>query len=202
MAMNLSLNKMPWYGQIGVFVVLSLSAAGVFWNWYARPAQASIAQRRAKLATIRTEIARGQATARRLPEFRQEIANLEGQLERLRTVLPEEQDVADLLRRVQAMATQSNLAIRGFTPHAVAKKQLHMEWPIGLQLEGSYHDLGDFLARISKFPRIINVGEFHLRSRDAATGPTMSAELTATTFVLIEAPATAPANAPAKAPAK
>jgi membrane protein implicated in regulation of membrane protease activity len=43
MAMNLSLNKMPWYGQIGVFVVLSLSAAGVFWNWYARPAQASIA---------------------------------------------------------------------------------------------------------------------------------------------------------------
>ena len=41
---------------------------------------------------------------------------LEAQLDRLRTVLPEEQDVADLLRRVQAMATQSNLTIRGFTP--------------------------------------------------------------------------------------
>jgi type IV pilus assembly protein PilO len=202
MAMNLSLNKMPWYGQIGVFVVLSLSAAGVFWNWYARPAQASIEQRRAKLATIRTEIARGLSTARRLPQFRQEIADLEAQLERLRTVLPEEQDVADLLRRVQAMATQSNLAIRGFTPHAVAKKQMHMEWPIGLQLEGSYHDLGDFLARISKFPRIINVGGLHLRGREAAAGATISAELTATTFVLIETPAAAPAGAPANAPAK
>ncbi len=197
MAMNLSLSKMPWYGQIGVFIGLSLAAAGVFWNWYAQPAQASIEQRQAQLATIRADIDRGRATARRLPEFRQEIAGLEAQLERLRTVLPEEQDVADLLRRVQGMATQSNLAIRGFTPRAVAKKQMHMEWPIGLQLEGSYHDLGDFLERISKFPRIINVGGIEIRSRELAAGPTVSAELTATTFVLIETPAKAPGAAPA-----
>jgi len=171
MAMNLSLSKMPWYGQIGAFVVLSLAGAGVFWNWYAQPAQASINERRAQLATIRTEIQRGRAIAVRLPEFRREVAELEAQLERLRAVLPEEQDVADLLRRVQGMATQSNLTIRGFTPRAVAKKQMHMEWPIGLELEGSYHDLGDFLERISKFPRIINVGDLHVQARPAATGP-------------------------------
>ena len=92
--------------------------------------------------------------------------SLEAQLERLRAVLPEEQDVADLLRRVQAMATQSNLTILGFTPQAVAKKQLHAEWPIGLQLEGTYHDLGSFLERVSKFPRIINVGDIKIEARD------------------------------------
>ena len=200
--MNLSLSKMPWYGQIGVFIALSLAAAGVFWNWYAQPAQASIDERRAQLATIRTEIQRGRATAARLPQFRTEVAELEAQLERLRAVLPEEQDVADLLRRVQGMATQSNLTIRGFTPRAVAKKQLHMEWPIGLELEGSYHDLGDFLERISKFPRIINVADIHVQSRPGTTGPTVSAELTATTFVLIETPAAAPATAAAKAKAE
>jgi type IV pilus assembly protein PilO len=199
MAMNLSLSKMPWYGQIGAFVALSLAAAGVFWNWYAQPAQASIDERRTQLATIRTEIQRGRTTAARLPQFRKEVAELEAQLDRLRTVLPEEQDVADLLRRVQGMATQSNLTIRGFTPRVVAKKQMHMEWPIGLELEGSYHDLGDFLERISRFPRIINVGDIHVRSREAATGPTVTAELTATTFVLIETPAAAPGAAPAKA---
>jgi len=42
MAMNLSLSKVPWYGQVGAFVALSLAAAGAFWNWYARDAQASI----------------------------------------------------------------------------------------------------------------------------------------------------------------
>jgi type IV pilus assembly protein PilO len=198
MAMNLSLSKMPWYGQIGAFVALSLAGAGVFWNWYAQPAQASIDQRRGQLASIRTEIERGRAIAKRLPAFRHEIAELEAQLERLRAVLPEEQDVADLLRRVQGMATQSNLAIRGFTPRAVAKKQMHMEWPIGLELEGSYHDLGDFLERISKFPRIINVGGIHVRARDVAAGPTVTAELTATTFVLVETPAKTQGTAAAK----
>ncbi len=162
-AINLSLSKLPWYGQIGAFVVLALAAAGAFWNFYARDAQASIDQRQGQLAKLRQEIDRGLATAKRLPEFRSEVASLEAQLERLRAVLPEEQDVADLLRRVQGMATQSNLAILGFTPQAVAKKQLHAEWPIGLKLEGNYHDLGTFLERVSKFPRIINVGDIKIK---------------------------------------
>jgi type IV pilus assembly protein PilO len=198
MAMNLSLSKMPWYGQVGAFVVLSLAGAGVFWNWYARPAQESIGTRRAQLATLRADIDRGLATARRLPEFRREVAQIEGQLERLRAVLPEERDVADLLRRVQGMATQSNLTIRGFKPQAVATRQLHAEWPIGLELEGTYHDLGAFLERISKFPRIINVNGIRIRAREGSgPGVTISAECTAMTFVLIEQKPAAPPAPPA-----
>jgi Tfp pilus assembly protein PilO/Tfp pilus assembly protein PilP len=187
MAMNLSLSKLPWYGQIGAFVALSAAAMGVFWYWYAQPAQESIATRSAQLATLRGEIDRGLATARRLPEFRGEVADRQIQLDRLRAVLPEERDVADLLRRVQAMATQSNLTILGFTPQAVATRQLHAEWPIGLQLEGTYHDLGAFLERISKFPRIINVNGITIRARENAAGAvTITAQIIATTFVLID----------------
>lgn len=196
---NLGLSKLPWYGQIGAFLLLSLAAAAAFWSFHALPTEDALAARRAELARIRGEIDRGLATARRLPEFRQEVAGLEGQLERLRTVLPEEQDVGELLSRVNAMATQSNLTIRGFTPQAVEKKALHAEWPIGLQLEGTYHDLGTFLERVSRFPRIINVGDIRILARENATGrATITAECTATTFVLTEsaAPATAAVPAP------
>jgi type IV pilus assembly protein PilO len=197
MAINISLSKLPWYGQIGAFVALTLAAAGAFWNFYARPAQEAIDGRRAELTKLRSELDRGHATARRLPEFRKEVAALEAQLDRLRAVLPEEQDVADLLNRVNAMATQSRLTIRGFTPQVVARKQLHAEWPIGLQLEGTYHDLGSFLERISKFPRIINVSNISIKARPAPTaGATVTADCTATTFVLLD-PATAPAPAAA-----
>jgi type IV pilus assembly protein PilO len=198
MSLNLSLNKLPWYGQIGLFVALSLAAVGAFWNWMARDAMASIESRKAQLASIDQNIQRGLATAKRLPEFRREVEQLEAQLERLRTVLPEEQDVADLLRRVQAMATQSRLTIRGFKPHAVTRRQMHAEWPIGLQLEGTYHDLGTFLERVSKFPRIINVGDLHIKSDDAQSGAsTITADCTATTFVLLDPQpvAAAPAGA-------
>jgi len=203
-AINVSLSKLPWYGQVGAFVALSLAGAGAFWNFYARDAQADIDARRLQLAKVRSEIDRGLATAKRLPEFRREVGQLEAQLDRLRAVLPEEQDVAELLRRVQAMATQSNLAIKGFTPHTVARKQMHAEWPIGLKLEGTYHDLGAFLERVSKFPRIINVGEIKIASHTPPNaGSTIEAECTATTFVLLDAkpePA-APAKPGAKKPA-
>ena len=198
MAINISLSKLPWYGQVGAFVALSLALAGAFWNWYARDTQASIDQRQTELAQLRQEIDRGLATAKRLPEFRREVGSLEAQLERLRAVLPEEQDVADLLRRVQAMATQSNLAILGFAPKAVAKKQLHAEWPIGLKLEGSYHDLGSFLERVSKFPRIINVADIKIDARvGQSDGSTVTAECTATTFVLLDTATAKPAAATA-----
>ena len=189
MAMNLSLNKLPWYGQIGAFVVLALLGVGGFWYAYVQSAEASLATRRAELQTLRAEITRGIATARQLPEFRRQVAGLQGELDRLRVVLPEERDVSDLLRRVQAMATQSNLTIQGFAPQAITTRELHAEWPIGLQLEGTYHDLGTFLERVSKFPRIINVTGLTIRAvpntTPAGTG-TITADCTATTFVLID----------------
>ncbi len=203
MAMNLSLSKLPWHAQLGAFVALTLAGAGAFWNFYAVDARARIDGRRGELATLRAEVDKGLATARRLPQFRQDVARLEGDLERLRAVLPEEKDVADLLRRIQAMATQSNLTIRRFEPRAVATKQLHAEWPINLQLEGNYHDLGGFLERVSKFPRIINVNGISIKNREQqASGATISAECTATTFVLLEQaqkPAAPGAAAPAAA---
>jgi type IV pilus assembly protein PilO len=195
MAMNLSLNKLPWYGQVGAFAALALAGVGVFWNMYAVPAQASIETRRARLGTLQEEITRGQATARKLPEFRREVDGLQGQLDRLKVILPEERDVADLLRRVQAMATQSNLTILGFTPQAITTRELHAEWPIGLQLEGSYHDLGAFLERVSKFPRIINVNAIRINANSDTSGSaTVTAQATATTFVLIDPVTTPPAG--------
>ena len=200
MAMNLSLNKLPWYGQLGVFAALSIAGTGVFWNYYAKTEQESLATRRAQLAAIRADITKGRATARRLPEFRRQVDGLQAQLDRLRPVLPEEKDVADLLRRIQGMATQSNLQIRGFAPQPVTTRQMYAEWPIGLELDGTYHNLGSFLERVSKFPRIINVNGIHIKSKaDGGSGQTITAQCTATTFVLVEAKKSAAAGtAPGK----
>ena len=203
MAINLSLNKLPWYGQVLIFAALSAAGGVGFWTYYAKPAAKSIAAREQQLVTLRAEIDRGRATAKRLPDFRRQVVELESQLGTLRAVLPSDRDVADLLRRVQAMATESNLTIRGFTPQAVANKQLHAEWPFGLQLEGTYHNFGTFLERVSKFPRIINVSNIKVQAREAQTAAaTVSIDATAMTFVLLENAAAPPAAGKGKAKGK
>jgi type IV pilus assembly protein PilO len=195
--MNLSLTKLPWYGQLAVFALIGVALAVVFWQQYAAPQRENIEQRQQQLATLRTQADNALRDARRLPEIRKEVAALEGQLDQLRLRLPEEKDVSDLLRRIQAMATQSNLTIRGFTPQAVTTRQAYQEWPIGLQVEGTYHNLGAFLERVSRFPRIINVTGLRIAAKEppTATG-TITAECTAMTFVMSEPKPAAAAAAP------
>ena len=38
--MELSLNKLPWYAQVGIFVALAAGLVGVFYYFYVMPAQA------------------------------------------------------------------------------------------------------------------------------------------------------------------
>jgi type IV pilus assembly protein PilO len=184
------LSKLPWYGQIGVFVVLSLVLAGAFYYYYETPAQTAMAARTTQLTAIRSRVALGQAKARQLPEFRKQVTELEARLEVLKPILPSERDAGDLLRRVQTLAVQSNLTILGFRPQAITLADMHAEWPIGLQLEGSYHNFGSFLDRVSKFPRIINIGGITLVTNPSPTAAgSMRIGVTATTFVLMDTPA-------------
>ena len=194
--MDLSLNKLPWYAQVGLFVTLAVAGVGVFYYFYVMPAYAEMETRQQRLAALRADIAKGASTASQLSQFKQQVADLEARLEGLKAVLPEEKDVADLLRRIQTLATQSNLAIRGFKPAASVTKQLHAEWPIALQLDGTYHNLGVFFDRVSKFSRIINVSNINIRAKEKPElNSTITAECVATTFVLLDTakPAAPPA---------
>ena len=187
--MELGLNKLPWKVQVGIFLAVAIAAVGGFYWYYVQGAQDTVATQQKKLDTMKVEINKGKATARQLPEFRRQVTELSARLESLRAVLPEEKDVSDLLRRLQTLATQSNLSIRGFKPSPIVQKQTHAEWPIELELDGTYHNLGLFLDRVSKFPRIINVSNVKIKAKDKPQpGSTIAAQCVATTYVLVEAP--------------
>ena len=209
---SFGLSKQPWHVQLAVFVLLAGAGAGLFYYLYEMPKQVELAARNGELQAIRDRNTKGAETARQLPAFRSQISELEARLEALKPILPEEKDVGDLLRRIQTLATQSNLTIRGFRPQPIAAREIHAEWPIGLELEGNYHNLGLFLDRVSKFPRIINIGSMNIASKEEPTPQSsMTINATATTFVLVDTPPAPPEDpaakkgakkAPAKVPAK
>ena len=185
--MELSLSKLPWYAQIGAFVLVSAGAVFGFWNFYVSELNADIELRQSRLTAMRTDIAKGNTTARQLPQFQQQVAELQSRLENLRQVLPDEKDVADILRRIEGLAVKSNLKIQRFQPTKVVQQKLYAEIPYRLEAEGTYHNLGAFFDQISKFPRIINVGEISIKSKaPPEQNRTIVAECTATTFVLQE----------------
>ncbi len=187
--MDLGLNKLPWYGQVGAFVAVAAIMYGAFHFYWVVPTQERNDVRQVELDGLRRDISGALAITSRLPEFEAEVAELEARLEILRTVLPEQRDVANLLREIQDLAIRSNLTIQGFTPQPVAPRELHEEWPIRLQFEGTYHNVGLFFDRISKLSRIINVSGVSIRALEPPElNSTITGECIATTFVLLDTP--------------
>ena len=206
---KLALGKLPWYGQLAAFVALAAAMVGAFYYFVETGRQVTLAAKNTELAEIRDRVAKGVESARRLPEFRAQVGDLENRLEGLKPILPDEKDAGDLLRRIQTLAVQSNLVIKGYRPQVTTAKEMYDEWPISLTIDGNYHNLGLFLDRVSKFPRIINIGNLAIEQKDPPTeGATMAITATATTFVLVDRPAPVEPDtkkgkkAPAKAPAK
>src|SRR5690349_16086072 len=206
--MALGLNKLPWYGAMLIAGVIGGAGMGSYHYFYAgfpkavsdilpigegaETLRSSIAQKEMQLARERQDIQKGLDAERRLVEFREELKNLERQFNDLKVVLPDTRDVADMLRRIQTLATQSSLVVKVFRPQAVVSKTLHQEWPMTLELNGTYHDLARFFDHVSKVPRIINVGGIGIKAKpekDAmGDGTTITAQCTATTFVLLDKP--------------
>src|SRR4051812_46299604 len=203
--MELTLTKLPWYAQVGAFVVLAVTGCGIFYYYYEMPVRADMVARELQLVALKADIATGLNTAKKLPEFRAQVAELEGRLANLKAILPEEKDAADLLNRMQTVAAQSNMTIKGFKPAPTVTKTLHAEWPITLDLEGTYHNLAIFFDRVGKFTRIVNISGLDVKGRDKPEAHnTTSATCIATTFVLLDKPSAAPrpAGPAAAAPAK
>jgi type IV pilus assembly protein PilO len=185
--MDISLSKLPWYGQVGAFVLLSALSLYGFYAYYVSDVQAELKIKETRLASLRTDINKGVATARRRGEFQSQVTELEHRLDALKNVLPEQKDVADTLRRIQALATQSNLTLLRFTPGAQKQQPLYLEVPYQLIADGSFHNLALFFDRVAKFQRIINVGDISIAAKPRQEpNSTITATLTATTFVLQE----------------
>ena len=109
--MELTLTKLPWYAQVGAFVALAVAACGLFFYYYEMPVRADMTGRKTQLMSLKGDIATGVTTAKKLPEFRSQVSDLEGRLANLKAILPEEKDAADLLNRMQTVAAQSNMTI-------------------------------------------------------------------------------------------
>ena len=193
--MELGLSKLPWYAQVGAFLLVGILALGAFWNWYVGPRNEVRAEKQVELERKQAEVEQAERDNVALEEFRAEVDDLNDRLEALSAVLPEQEEVSALMRQLDTFALQSNLTLRAFRPQAAVTREMHSEWPYRLELDGTFHNLGTFFDRISKFPRIINISDVVIRAKEPPElNLTITAECTATTFVLLDPPeAAAPA---------
>ena len=183
--------KMPFWGQVALMLLLAALIVGSVWYFVLADMSKDIEELRAQVEKLRQENREGQAIEMKLPEFEQEVANLQRKLGDIQQILPTGTETGDLLRWIKNMTDQSNLDLKTFAPGNLVAKEFYKDFPIEMDVVGRYHDLGIFLDRVSKYSRIINVDNLRMSANPGGGDKTIRASFTATTFVYDEGGAAA-----------
>ncbi len=129
----------------------------------------------------RAEVIKAKADEANLRPFRAQAEVLRRKLDTAKERLPSEREIPQVYRQVSDLATQSGLGVSLFQPKPAEERDVLSEVPIAVTAECTYHQLGAFLERVGKMPRIVSLGEFRLIGIDRPTG-TLRAEMTLATY--------------------
>ena len=195
MALKTGLEGKPWYIGLGVGLAAGLLLFGLGYWQYVQPKNDEYAALEVQLAELQNKIQEGRAARQELPKFREEVRQLELELDKLLRILPARRNTPDLMRRIRSLTEQGDFALAKFNPGKLTDKEFFSEWPIAVGVRGSYHNLALFFDRISRFSRIINIENMEvLALPPSKDGHTISASFTAKTFVYKESTPAAPAT--------
>jgi len=131
----------------------------------------------------RAEVLKAKADEAILRQFGPQAAALRKRLEVAKERLPLEREIPQVYRQVSDLAARSGLGVSLFQPKPSEDRDVLSEVPIAVTAECTYHQLGAFLERVGKMPRIVSLGEFRLIGIDRPTG-TLRAEMTLATYTL------------------
>jgi type IV pilus assembly protein PilO len=179
-----SFHELSPRAQLIIFGFLcALTVAGA-WQVLIGPARADLETQRQRMTKVESEVARVQAITNKLPQYQREVRALEVALRETMAVIPDDRDPQDVLRNLHELASESTLDLATFTPKPVVAKTQYSEWPLQLGIEGTYHDLGRFFARVAAMARLMSVSDMTIKTLSRPNGKgTIAVSCLATTFV-------------------
>ena len=197
------LAKLKWYYQVLIVAVVCGGLLGLFWYEVLSGMQADVDAKKVKEGELQAVVAKSEAQSRELERIKKEALELQAKLDMLKAVLPLDKETDQIFRAVQLHAAASGLDVSRVSPKPTIDHEIYTEYPIDLDVTGTYHNVGAFLDRIRQMPRIVNINSLRISSRasegEAASRASVGATYTATTFVYKdEPPATAPPAKPVK----
>ncbi len=196
--MQTGLEGKPWFFGAAVGVVLAIGLYLLANMLLFKPRQQTISDLEARRSTLQTQIQEGRAARQQLPRFREEVRKLELELDRLLRILPSRRNTPELLRRVRSLAEQGDFDLLRFTPGGFIDREFYSEWPISINLRGTYHNLALFFDRVGRFNRIINIEGLRIdANRRGDPRHTLAASFQAKTFIYKEPEPELAAGAPA-----
>jgi type IV pilus assembly protein PilO len=144
---------------------------------------------------ISADLEKARKTVGNLEKLEEEYNRLHEKWVAAQSLLPQEEEVAELLRKVTRSGNQAGVDFLLFEPQEVLKGEFIVENPVKVKIRGEYHQLGIFLSKVANLDRIINISVLHVQpmkkgnkkdKNRAIRHFTIEAEMIMTAYTLLE----------------
>jgi type IV pilus assembly protein PilO len=157
-----SFNDLPAAVQIAIFVLIAVLLGGAVFYFYVLPLKEKRDSLRIEVNRLTAENKLNQIFELERTQYLNRIAQLEKQLDSLRSIVPEEQATDDFMRMVFEDGRATAVNIRTFIPQALVPKDIYTEMPFSLRLDGTYYELLTFFDHLAHEQRIVSVSGLSL----------------------------------------
>ncbi len=177
-----------------------------FMPFFFQPQKAKINTLGSTYEKMNAELEKARQTVGNLAKLESEYNRLHKKWNAAQDLLPQEKEVAKLLRKITRAGNQAGVEFELFKPQPQVAQEFITENPVKIIVRGQYHDIGVFLSKVANLDRIINVSGLHVRPlKEKNTGTnkvgrnhTIEVEMIMSAFTLQEGGVAADDNAKKK----
>ena len=150
--------------KLFIFIAVCALPIALFVFLYFSPKTKEITGLSNNKTNLEREIQKVEATVRELDKHKAEMKETELKFRAASLLLPEQKEIPSLLTNISSQGTNSGLEFISFKPRAETPKEFYAEIPVSITINGPYHNIGLFLDKISKLPRIVTVSDINMGS--------------------------------------
>jgi len=161
-----SLNNIPWYVRLVVFVAVALGVYAGFWYFVTRSTRKETRELTEQIDVLKKANMEAQAASQRLNEFRTAYKNKQEELEELRALLPEQRELTNVLQGIQDRARVTSLQLRKFTPKDDVQQDFYSGKKIDIAVQSTFSGLRSFFDQMAKYQRIVSITNFEVKQLD------------------------------------
>lgn len=149
--------KLPTKQKILIVVLVAiLETAALVWFLYL-PKQKELTGLKAELSKLQGEVDEKTRIANNLPKLKAEYDQLNVELAKALTELPNSKEIPSLLTSITSLGKNAGLDFLVFRPKGEVLKDFYAEVPVDIVISGSYYSVANFFAAVANLPRIVNI---------------------------------------------
>ena len=170
------------------FLILVACLLVVFAAWYfvISPQWDVLEAAEKQEMTKRNEFEEKQRKAANLGAYRQQMQQMQEAFKDLLRQLPKSTEVPGLIDEISYAASGSGLYSNKLEKEADVRREFYIETPIVISMTGGYHQIGEFISKVSALPRIVTIHDFTLKTTakagDIENSDSLTLDLIAKTY--------------------